>query len=110
MPKYITFPKMPDSIGVGRTAFNAAIDPATGEYVCEVEEVRDGEQETTAEHHAAVVSAAEVESRKPAPVPPPRPDPDVELANAIEAATDLASLKAALLGNKGAGMVKGRPV
>lgn len=42
--------------------------------------------------------------------PPPPPDPDAELAKAIAAATDLAGLKAALLGNRGAGVVKGRPV
>jgi hypothetical protein len=37
-------------------------------------------------------------------------NPDIELAEAIDAATTLAELKAALLGNRGAGMVKGRPV
>ena len=47
---------------------------------------------------------------QPVPVVVAQPDPDVELTRAIEAATDFASLKAALLGNKSRGMVKGRPV
>lgn len=39
-----------------------------------------------------------------------KPDPDDELRVAIEAATDVASLKAALLGNKTKGRVRGRAV
>jgi len=44
-----------------------------------------------------------------ADLPPIPPDPDAELAKAIEGATTLAALKAALLGIIGAAKVKGRP-
>jgi len=40
--------------------------------------------------------------------PPPPPDPDEELAKAIEAATTLDELKAALLGRLGKAKVAGR--
>ena len=46
----------------------------------------------------------------PSPSSPVPPDPDRELAAAIEGATTLAELKAALLGQKSQGKVKGRPV
>lgn len=62
---YITFAGLPQALGVGRTAYDGAINPITDEYVCEVEEVRDGEKETTAEHHATVKQVAEVEAQKP---------------------------------------------
>lgn len=44
------------------------------------------------------------------PVLPPEVDPDVELALAIAAATTLAELKAALLGQTRAAAVKGRKI
>lgn len=43
-------------------------------------------------------------------VPATPPDPDAELRAAIDAATTLADLKAALLGKSRAGQVAGRPV
>lgn len=46
----------------------------------------------------------------PAPTPPEPPiDPDGELSAAISAATTLAELKAALLGQRSEAAVKGRP-
>ena len=72
---YIIFPKMPAALGVGRTARNAVTDPVTGEYVCEVDEAQDGEKETTAEHHAVVRKAAEVEASKPRVVEQPAARP-----------------------------------
>lgn len=54
----------------------------------------------------AVVQAV-VDAHDPTPVP--APDPDAELAAAIQAATTLEQLKAALLGNSGrAAKAKGR--
>lgn len=50
-----------------------------------------------------------VAAHDPTPAPPP-PDPDVELALAIDSATTLAELKAALLGKTRPGKAAGRPV
>lgn len=52
---------------------------------------------------------AVVEAHDPAPPPAP-PDPDAELAAAIEAATDVEELKAALLGLARPGRVRARGV
>ena len=56
---YITFNGFPQSLGVGRTSYDGALDPQTGEYVCIVDEVMEGEKETTGAQHAAVVAAAQ---------------------------------------------------
>ena len=73
--------------------------------------LRAGEVEITqAEYETTSATSNAWNAKIVAKEPPAKPDPDAELAAAIAAATDIAGLKAALLGNKGAGKVKGRPV
>lgn len=51
----------------------------------------------------ATVTAAELRAALDAHTPAPKPDPDAEFRKAVEAATTLAALKAALLGSTGPG-------
>jgi hypothetical protein len=73
---HIRFDMKPDSIGIGRTAYNVTYEDDTlANWVGEVGEVRDGETEITAEGHAAM-SAENIEHNttilpKPAPVVAP---------------------------------------
>ena len=55
---YIKFEGFPDALGEGRTAKQGCIDPDTGEYYCEVDEVRPGEQEVSVNEHSRVMLAA----------------------------------------------------
>lgn len=57
----------------------------------------------------APVTAAQLQAALDAHTPAPTPDPDGEFRQAVEAATTLAALKAALLGSTGPGAEPRRP-
>lgn len=57
---YITFTDYPAGPQyAGRAYRNSAVNPATGKYVCEVDEVLPGETEVTPAIHAATLVAAD---------------------------------------------------
>ena len=56
---YIKYPSLPDSLGDGREARDAAVHPATGAWVAEVDSVAPGENAVDAKEHADTVAAAE---------------------------------------------------
>lgn len=96
---YISFTAPPQT--TGRTVRDACTDPATGAYVCEVDEVLDGDTEISADEHARIKQAADAwyEANPPvAPEPEPKPITPLEIiANAIlaDAGTSTALKEAA---------------
>lgn len=83
---------------------------------CDITELTEGEADALkaalAEPNGGVVVNADrtfTALAAPPPGPPP-PDPDEELRLAIEGASSLTELKAALLGNTRAAAVKGRRI
>ena len=90
---YIRFSKMPDAIGVGRTARNASFKADTlTDWCAEVEEVLSGEVEITESEHAKLTAANLAHN---ATIPPP---PVVEVVKpptlAEVLATELAKVRA----------------
>lgn len=91
----------------GRTCLTVSSYPDGSVTVAEVDSLRAGDIEIDKSEFNTLLAA--IASAPVTPVAAP-PDPDAELTNAIAAATTLAELKDALLGNKSRGMVKGRAV
>ena len=94
---YITFTEYPDA--PGRQYREVCTDPATGAYVCDVDEVLDGETEISADEYARTKQAADAwYEAQPAPVPEPVPVAPTFEALVAQAST-FAELKALVASN-----------
>ena len=94
---YITFPEYQDT--PGRQYREVCTDPATGAYVCDVDEVLAGDTEISADEYARTKQAADAwYEAQPAPVSEPVPvAPTFE--QLVAQASTFAELKALVASN-----------